>query len=80
MPSSGWLYFSRLTALRDQLKAGLSGQNSEQSAGEFSTVSELAEQIKALKAASSIEVIPSRLGKRRSTAEEPVTARIRRRT
>lgn len=36
-------------------------------------------QIKALKAAHTIEATPERIGKRRGSAEEPVTARIRRR-
>jgi hypothetical protein len=45
------------------------------------TASELAERIKALKAATTIDATPERLGKRcTSVAEEPVTARIRRRT
>ena len=44
------------------------------------SVSELAEQIKALKAAHSIEATPQRVRQKQSTAEEPVTARIRRRT
>ena len=45
------------------------------------TASELAERIKALKAANTIEATPERVGKRcTSAAEEPVTARIRRRT
>jgi hypothetical protein len=43
------------------------------------TVSELATRIKALKAAHTIEGVPQRIGKRRLSAEEPVTARIRRR-
>ena len=44
------------------------------------SVSELAEKIKALKAAHSIEATPQRVRQKHSTAEEPVTARIRRRT
>ena len=43
-------------------------------------VSELAEKIKTLKAANSIEVTPQRVRPKQSSAEEPVTARIRRRT
>jgi hypothetical protein len=42
-------------------------------------VSDLAERIKALKAAHSIEPTPQRVRTKQSTAEEPVTARIRRR-
>jgi hypothetical protein len=44
------------------------------------TVSDLADKIKALKAAHSIEATPQRTRQKHSTAEEPVTARIRRRT
>jgi hypothetical protein len=44
------------------------------------SVSELAEKIKALKAANTIEATPQRVRQKHSTAEEPVTARIRRRT
>ena len=70
-------YLAGLTRLRDRLKAGLSG--TEQKEGEAS-VADLAEQIKALRATNTIEATPERTGRRRSTAEEPVTARIRRRT
>ena len=72
-------YLSELTALRDQLKAGLCGAPPEQGADTPPTVAELAERIKTLKAAHTIEAAPQRTGKRRSQAEEPVTARIRRR-
>src|SRR5215471_10540547 len=41
-------------------------------------VSELAEGIKALLAGHTVEATPQRAGKRCSSAEEPVTARIRR--
>ncbi len=44
------------------------------------SVSELAERIKTLKAANNVESAPQRIGQRQSSAEEPVTARIRRRT
>ena len=68
-------YLSNLTGLRDQLKAALSGEPKE---GE-PTASDIAEQIKALRAAQTIEATPERVGKRRTNAaEEPVTARIRR--
>lgn len=40
----------------------------------------MAEKIKALKAAHSIEPAPQRAQQKHSSAEEPVTARIRRRT
>ena len=72
-------YLSELTGLRDQLKAGLSGAAPEQGADAPPTVAELAERIKTLKAAHTIEAAPQRTGKRRASAEEPVTARIRRR-
>lgn len=71
---------SQLTALRDQLKTGLSA-TAQQPEGETGpTVAELAEQIKALRAGNSVEATPQRTEKRRSSAEEPVTARIRRRS
>jgi hypothetical protein len=69
-------YLLQLTALRDQLKAGLSGATAPE--GE-STVPQLAEQIKALRAAHTVEAAPERTSKRRTQAEEPITARIRRR-
>ena len=55
-------YLSELTALRDQLKAGLSGRAAGARAPSRPSVSELAEQIKALKAAHSIEATPQRTG------------------
>jgi hypothetical protein len=73
-------YLSELTGLRDQLKAGLSGTAHRPDNKEGPSVSELAERIKALKAAHTIEATPQRVQQKHSTAEEPVTARIRRRT
>jgi len=70
-------YMSELTALHDQLKAGLSGKTTEGTAEP--EVSELADRIKALKAANNIEAAPQRVRQKHSSAEEPVTARIRRR-
>ena len=72
-------YLSELTALRDLLKAGLSGAAPEQDTGAPPTVAELAERIKSLKAAHTIEAALQGTGKRRSQADEPVTAQIRRR-
>jgi hypothetical protein len=80
-------YLTQLTNLRDQLKAGLAAPPTPQATESQPTVpeeakpmvAELAEQIKALKSANTIEATPQRVGKRRSSAEEPVTARIRRR-
>ncbi len=69
-------YLDQLAALRDQLKAGLSG--AERKEGE-PTVSDLAERIKALRAANTIESAPERTVARKIAGEEPVTARIRRR-
>ena len=73
-------YLSELTGMRDQLKAGLSATAQAQDEEGKPTVSELAERIKALKAAHSIDAMPQRVRQKQSTGEEPVTARIRRRT
>jgi hypothetical protein len=73
-------YLLELTALRDQLKAGLSSTVRETGKEEGPSVSELAERIKAMKSANSIEATPHRARQKHSSAEEPVTARIRRRT
>jgi hypothetical protein len=73
-------YLSELTALRDQLKAGLSGVAHEPGKEGGPSISELAERIKTLKAAHSIDATPQRVRQKHSSAEEPVTARIRRRT
>src|SRR5262249_29899570 len=43
------------------------------------TVSELAEKVKALKAANTIETTPQRVQRKQAAAEEPITARIRKR-
>jgi len=72
-------YLSELTGLRDQLKAGLSSAGHGPDESEGPSVSEMAERVKALKAANSIEVTPQRDRQKHSTAEEPITARIRRR-
>ena len=73
-------YLSELTDLRDQLKAGLSGKTPEPGSEPQPSVAELAEKIKALKAAHTIEATPQRIRQKQISAEEPVTARIRRRT
>jgi N12 class adenine-specific DNA methylase len=72
-------YLSELTTLRDQLKAGLSGMSAELGTEAQLGVAELAERIKALRAVHTIEATPQRTGTRSCSAEEPVTARIRRR-
>jgi hypothetical protein len=72
-------YLSELTALRDQLKAALSGGNSDSDDESGPSAFGLADKIKALKAANTIEAAPQRVRQKHSTAEEPITARIRRR-
>ena len=79
-PFSHDTYLSELTALRDQLKAGLSGATPEPEKEERPSVSELSEQIKAIKPADTIEGTAQRDWDKQSSAEEPITARIRRRT
>ena len=70
---------SELATLRDRLKACLSGTNAEPDTEPRPSISELAEQIKTLRSTNTIEATSERVAKRRSSAEEPVTARIRRR-
>ena len=72
-------YLTELTALRDQLKAGLSATAPDPNAEPGPSVAEIAERIKSLKAGNTIEAAPQRVGKRQSFGEEPVTARLRRR-
>jgi len=72
-------YLSELTSLRDQLKAGLSASAHESGNEAGPSVSELAGKIKSLKASHTIEATPQRARQKHSTAEEPVTTRIRRR-
>jgi len=72
-------YLGELTSLRDQLKSGLSATHHDASNESDPTVSELAESVKALKAANTIDATPQRDRQKRSTAEEPVTTRIRKR-
>ncbi len=73
-------YLAELTNLRDQIKAGLPDVAQEPGKQEGPSVSELSERIKALKAAHSIEATPQRDRQKNTAAEEPITARIRRRT
>ena len=73
-------YQDELTALRDRLKASLAGMTAEPAAGTPATAAELADRIKALKAAHTVEAPAERTATRRLDAEEPVTARIRRRS
>lgn len=72
-------YLSELIELRDRLKAGLAGKAPELGHGPQLGVAELAERIKVLKAAHTIDAAPERVDRRRYSAEEPVTTRIRRR-
>ncbi len=69
-------YLTELTDLRDRLKTGLSQATPEPG---MMPVPELAERIKSLKAAHTIDAAPERTATRRVVAETPVTARIRRR-
>jgi hypothetical protein len=71
-------YLSQLTDLRDQLKAGLSASAHDADGDHGPSAPELAEKIKALKAANTIEATPQRAERKKAAAEEPVTARIRR--
>jgi hypothetical protein len=71
-------YLTELTTLRDQLKAGLSGA-SQKERKEGPSVSELAACVKAIKAANTVDAAPERVRQKPSSAEEPITARIRRR-
>jgi hypothetical protein len=80
VPFAHEAYLHKLIALRDQLKTGLSAATPEPGSELLPTVAEFAEQIKALKAANTIEGTPQRAGQRSSSAEEPITTRIRRRT
>ena len=70
---------SELAAVRERLKACLSGAKPEPGAETQPSISELVERVKSLRAANAAVPTGERIGKRRSSAEEPVTARIRRR-
>ena len=80
MPFGYDTYLSELTGLRDQLKAGLSGATPDPINDSQPVAAELAEKIRTLKAAHSIEATPQCIRQTQFSAEEPVTARIRRRT
>jgi N12 class adenine-specific DNA methylase len=72
-------YLSDLTDLRDGLKRSLSATAQQAEEGKEPRSSKLATKIKALIASHSIEAAPQRDRPKQSTAEEPITARIRRR-
>ena len=79
-PFAHGAYLDELTALRNQLKAGLSAPPQEPEQATGPTVAELAVRIKHLRAGNAVEAAPPRTDKRTGSAEEPVTARIRRRS
>ena len=73
-------YLAELTALRDALRACLSGASPAPEADIGATMLGLADRIKLLRTAQTIEAMPQRTGARRgSMAAEPITERIRRR-
>ena len=72
-------YLAELANLRDQLKAGLSASPHEANGETGTSAIELAQKIKTLKAGNIIEAVPQRSRQKHSSAEEPITARIRRR-
>ena len=72
-------YLSELTSLRDQLKAGLSATSQTQEADARPAVPDLVERIKALRSIYAVDKVPQRERLKQTTAEEPVSARIRRR-
>jgi N12 class adenine-specific DNA methylase len=72
-------YLNDLTDLRDRLKRSLSATAQQAEEGKEPRSSKLAAKIKALVASHSIEAAPQRDRPKQSTAEEPITARIRRR-
>jgi hypothetical protein len=65
--------------LRDQLKLALSGGNTESDDETGPDSFGVADKIKSLKAANTIENTPQRVQSKQATAEEPITARIRKR-
>jgi hypothetical protein len=69
-------YLTQLLALRDQLRLGLSASATEHPNGDVPTVGALAAEIKALKAAHTIDASPKRTGSRAASAAESVTTRI----
>lgn len=81
-------YQVELTQLRDQLKASLVGivyhatsqKSSEAGAKPPPSTAELAHRIKSSKVEHTIDATPERAVLRRTDAEEPVTARIRRKS
>ena len=70
-------YLAELTTLRDQLKAKLSATGHDAGTGVGPSADELAERVKALKSANSVEATTQRTAPQPITAEEPITRRIR---
>lgn len=73
-------YLSQLAELRDHLRTSLSDKSSDPEAQPIPDASEIAAQIKSLRAANTIEGTPERTQRQGTVAEEPVTARILRQT
>jgi N12 class adenine-specific DNA methylase len=73
-------YIAELTALRDALKALLSGASATQAGETGPRMGEIVDRIKTLRAKQTIDALPQRTGVRLgSVAAEPITERIRRR-
>jgi hypothetical protein len=79
LPFAHASYLEELTGLRDQLKAALSGVTPEAGAEPLPASGDIAERIKDLKSAHTIEAAPERPRIRSGSAAEAVTTRIRRR-
>ena len=78
-PFSHGEFLSKLTALRDLLKDKLSTAGHDTVSAGKPDLSELAASIKALMAENNVENMPDRPQAKRASAEEPITARIRKR-
>jgi hypothetical protein len=72
-------YLAKLTDLRDRLRAALSGLASDTEKQDQPNTADLAAEIKTLRGEHGIEAPGERTAARRVTAEEPVSAKIRRR-
>jgi N12 class adenine-specific DNA methylase len=72
-------YQSELSSLRDQLKACLAGKAAAAPGTAAPTAPDIAQRIKVLKAAQSVDAAPHRTGHKPPAAEESIVTRIRRR-
>jgi N12 class adenine-specific DNA methylase len=72
-------YLAKLTDRRDRLRIALSGKHAESPKSQLGNTSDLAAEIKTMCGEQSLVVSPNRVTTHRVTAEEPVTAKIRRR-